>query len=202
MRVTLGEMEGFMISGWVCCFLLVVSSIIPMCGCGLADGDQNNMRTDPAFIDLSDQLERYPGDVEARNSTAGSFQRDATVTRKGKSLEALVMIAPIRLRAPLDGTMENICLEGLATPVFNIGDGFQLDFLLATDEKSRVIESRFFDPGRRREDREWIPFSVPLNRRGGEEWLEVRVSSGPQGDLVADWLAIAELRLSKIGVEK
>jgi hypothetical protein len=194
-------MEGFMISGWVCCFIFIFSSVTLMCGCGLADEGQD-MKTDPAFIDLSEQFERYPGDVEADNSTAGSFQRDVTVTRKGKRLEALVMIAPIRLRAPLDGTMENIRLEGLATPVFNIGDGFQLDFLLATDEKSRVIESRFFDAGRRREDREWIPFSIPLNRGDREEWLEVRVSSGPQGDLVADWLAMAELRLSKIGVEK
>ena len=112
------------------------------------------------------------------------------------------MIAPIRLRAPLDGAMEYIRMEGLATPVFNLGDGFQLDFLLVTDEKSRVIESRYFDPGRRAKDREWIPFSIPLIPRDREEWLEVRVSGGPQGDLVADWLAIAEPRLSKIGVEK
>jgi hypothetical protein len=41
-------------------------------------------------------------------------------------------------------------------------------------------------------DRSWIPISVPFGLGGGGDGvLKIAISGGPQGDLVADWLALA-----------
>jgi len=187
-------MRQFTVVGRIGRYLLIVTGLSLMYGCGSA-GEAGDTNADSAHVDLSDQFNRQPGDADA-DSGAGWFRRSMTVIRKGQRREALVMVAPIRLRAPLGGVGGDARLVGLATPVFNIGDGVQLDVLLATDREHRLIGSRFFDSGRRSEDREWIPLSFPLTLGETTEWLELRVSGGPQGDLVGDWLALSDLRLS------
>ncbi len=47
-------------------------------------------------------------------------------------------------------------VELLATPVFNIGDGIQMDVFLVNGSNRNRICSRYFDAGRNAADRQWI----------------------------------------------
>ena len=70
--------------------------------------------------------------------------------------------------------------------------------LLKNAAGERMVYTRYFDAGRRAEDREWIPLSIPLDVRDGSGTeLIIRLSAGPQGDLVADWLALTSVRLTQ-----
>ena len=123
----------------------------------------------------------------------GLLRRHVSVTRKGRRVDATVLIAPVTIRASLAGLAGRFMLNLTATPAFNIGDGMQMDLTLVEGEERRPVYSRYFDAGRMAEDREWIPIEVPLALSGSRDvYLEIKVSGGPQGDMVADWLAFAE----------
>ena len=107
------------------------------------------------------------------------------------------LIAPVAVRAPLAAAVAGAELQFLATPVFNVGDGMLLDVLLAGESGEEILYTRYFDAGRKAADRQWVPIKVTLPRRSGARWLVLRVSGGPQGNLEADWLAIASMNLSR-----
>jgi hypothetical protein len=111
-------------------------------------------------------------------------------------MDSMLMIAPLTVRADMSGIAGSYVLECLATQVFNTGDGIQMDIYLAGPGGRRKIYSHYFDAGRRAEDRDWIPLSVPLMLgRGLDSRLEIEASPGPQGDLSSDWLALSAIRL-------
>ncbi len=132
-----------------------------------------------------------------RTEGGGSFTRHFEVLRNGLTQDAMVLEAPVTIRAALKGITRGAILEGLSTPVFNVGDGMQMDIALIEEGRRRVVFSRYYDAGRRIEDRAWIPLRIPLdlNTSPGNAELEIRVSGGPQGDLVADWLALSAMRI-------
>jgi hypothetical protein len=135
-------------------------------------------------------------DLTARFAAAGNgdaLKRKYLVMRKGRRADATVLIAPATVRASLAGFGGKCNLKMLVAPVFNVGDGMQMDLTLVDAGDRRPIYSRYFDAGRKAEDRAWISIEVPLDLRGsGDVYLEIQVSGGTQGDLVADWLAFAE----------
>ncbi len=142
-----------------------------------------------AGADLLSRFELVPGAGDA-----GSFQRHGIAVRHGRRLQAMVLVAPTSVRAPLAGLAGEITLECLATPVFNIGDGIALAVVLRTGAGERLVYSRYFDAARRAEDRDWVPLSIPLELpETSPSELIITVSGGPQGDLVADWLALASI---------
>ena len=108
----------------------------------------------------------------------------------------MLLIAPVTIRASLQNLSGGATVEGLAAPVFNVGDGMQLDLYLIRGAARQTVGSRYFDPGRTADDRNWIPLAFPLALSGaGDDQLEIQLSAGPQGDLVGDWLALGSLRL-------
>jgi len=135
-------------------------------------------------------------DLAARFSTDGQtdlLRHHVFVIRKGRRADATVLIAPVTIRASLAGLSGRFMLSLTAAPAFNIGDGMQMDVTLLEEGERRPLYSRYFDAGRKAGDREWIPIEVPLALSGsGDVYLEIKVSGGPQGDMVADWLAFAE----------
>jgi hypothetical protein len=145
-------------------------------------------------MDLTDRFLPIPGDNPDTH-----IDRNLPVIRNGISREALVLIAPVSVRASLGGISGRRVLKGFATPVFNIGDGIQMNLYLLQSGKRRLVGERFFDPGRRAEDRNWIPLSFPLEP-DKDDLLEIKISAGPQGDLVADWLALSSLHLTQAEV--
>ncbi|MDM7994135.1 MAG: hypothetical protein QUT30_00460 [Acidobacteriota bacterium] len=122
------------------------------------------------------------------------MNRNLAVVRKGLRKDTLTLVAPVSVQAVLPDASGKMMLEGLATPVFNIGDGIEMNLFLIRSGARRPIGRRYFDSGRRAEDRAWIPIAFPVDLHAGDT-LEIDVSAGPQGDLVADWLALSELRL-------
>ena len=122
------------------------------------------------------------------------LKRALPVTRRGERREALVLIAPVTVRAELKGLSGDMILAGFATPVFNVGDGIRMEIFLLRDGMRLKVGERHFDAARRAEDRLWIPIEFALNLTGDND-LEIEISAGPQGDLVADWLAFNSLRL-------
>jgi hypothetical protein len=62
---------------------------------------------------------------------------------------------------------------------------------------------RYFDAGRRAEDRDWIPLAIPFKAgpRPDNE-LIIAISGGPQDDLSADWLALSGLRLERRAADR
>jgi hypothetical protein len=139
-------------------------------------------------------------DMTARFGATGNgdaLKREYPVMRKGRRANATVLIAPATVRASLAGFGGKGSLKILAAPVFNVGDGMRMDLTLLDAGERRPIYSRYFDAGRKAEDRAWIAIEVPLDLRGsGDVYLEIQVSGGPQGDLVADWLAFAEVLMA------
>jgi hypothetical protein len=129
---------------------------------------------------------------------SGSGLRRLVVTRKGRREEALVLVAPIGVRAAISGIAGAVSLEALAAPVFNIGDGIKLEiFLSDTRGEKRVYEGQF-DAGRQDSDRNWTALKIPIDLGAGGAWqVEMRVSAGSRGDLVGDWLAVARVRLRR-----
>ena len=125
-----------------------------------------------------------------------SVRRHEWVVRHGRRLVTTTLLAPVVVRAGLTGLSGRFTLKLLASPTFNVGDGVQLEVLLSSAGSFRPVCSRYFDAGRLAGDRDWIPMEVPLSLSGAANaYLEIRVSAGPQGDLDADWLALAEARI-------
>lgn len=141
-------------------------------------------------MDLTDRL--LPMNPVA--SSDMHVKRRLRVTRKGQAKDALVLIAPSSMVASLQGISGPMVLEGSAAPVFNVGDGIQMNLFLKRAGTRHAIGSRYFDPGRKAEDRDWIPIAVPLDLIVKDQ-LEIEISGGPQGDLVADWLALSSWHL-------
>jgi hypothetical protein len=124
--------------------------------------------------------------------------RSLPVTRRGKRRDAIVLIAPSTVKVTLSRISGPVSLKGWAAPVFNIGDGVQMEMKLTDSRQQRTVYSRRFDPARNAADRDWIPLDIGFNLDESNKWdLEMSVSAGPQGDLVGDWMALAELYLSR-----
>lgn len=173
------------------CLLLLMS--LALSCTRMESGDRGGA---PA-VDLLARLGAGPGDGEIRDEAGGSFRRHLAVVRRGKREDAAVLTAPITVRAALAGLSGTYELSCLAAPVFNIGDGLEMSIDLEDGSGRRTIFRRSFDSGRRAADRDWIPLRIPLELEGNEDsFLEITVSGGPQGDLVADWLALARLELA------
>jgi len=130
-----------------------------------------------------------------------SFERHLPVVRQGQRRDAMVLIAPVAVNTSLQGASGEVMLEGWAAPVFNVGDGLQMDLFLVRDGRHELLGSRFFDAARKAEDRKWIRIAWTF-KLGGNENLEIRVTAGPQGDQSADWLALSSLRLLQKGKGK
>lgn len=129
-----------------------------------------------------------------------ALRQHVSVTRKGRRVDATVLIAPVTAQASLAGLSGRYILELTAAPAFNIGDGMQMDLTLSDAGGRRPIYSRYFDAGRKAEDRDWQAIEVPLALSGSSGvYLEIKVTGGPQGDMVADWLAFAEVLLVRVG---
>src|SRR5207247_388484 len=93
----------------------------------------------------------------------GELHRKMPVNRRGRQESCLVLVAPIVAQAEIREASGPVKLQFLAAPVFNLGDGFQLDVFLKDASKKTPVYSRYFDPGRKASDRDWIPIEVSLD---------------------------------------
>jgi hypothetical protein len=146
----------------------------------------------PQGLDLTDNL------VPILNPGlhAANLERNMSVIRRGIRRDAVILMAPVTVRTSFKGISGRRMLEGWATPLFNVGDGFQMNLFLIRKGERRLIDGRYFDAGRKFEDRDWIPIAIPLDI-GQDDQLEIEVTAGPQGNLDADWLALSSLRLTR-----
>jgi hypothetical protein len=114
------------------------------------------------------------------------------VIRKGRRRKALILVAPAKVRALLPGKPGKTNLICIAAPVFDVGDGIQMELSIVRAGGRFPVGNRFFDAGRRAEDRNWVVAAFPIESQVGDE-LEIEVLGGPQGDLTADWLALGSV---------
>jgi hypothetical protein len=170
-------------------FLVAVAASFIYSGCG----PSSRIRQEGAEeLDLTNSLMPIlnPGLHDS------NFERNMSVIRRGLRRDALILMAPVTVRASIKGISGRRILEGWATPLFNVGDGFQMNLFLIQSRERRLISGRYFDAGRKFEDRDWIPIAIPLDI-GQDNQLEIEVTAGPQGNLDADWLALSSLRLTR-----
>jgi len=154
-------------------------------------------------IDLSDRFVVDGASGKTGSAAIAAYSTHYPVARRGKRLDCMILVAPLSIRAPLGEIRGRMTLECLATPVFNVGDGFLMEVLVVSAGMERLAFSRYFDPGRSSEDRDWITLSIPLDFDSSRNaHLQIRVSAGPQGDLVDDWLALSGVRLKPEGTSK
>ena len=166
---------------WLLAALLLAASFgLPGCSKKVADPDLT--------IDLSGRFSAVD------RGSSKNFEKQKDVVRKGHRRESLVLIAPAVIRASLSGISGRTTLQYLAAPVFDVGDGFLMTVFLRRAGARHRIGDRYFDPGRKVEDRDWIPIAIPLEVQQGDQ-LEIEASGGPQGDLTADWLALSDPKL-------
>jgi hypothetical protein len=131
----------------------------------------------------------------------GSLLGPIVVDRAGVKKRAMVLVAPVAATASLGGFSGRIELKFTTVPVFNVGDGIRMEIRVIDDGPPVLVCSRYFDPGRRFEDRRWTPMSVSMDLHSKDPRLEIRVSGGPEGNLTGDWLAFAGLQISS-GTER
>lgn len=150
-------------------------------------------------VDVSGIFAAATASGDGKKANGGSFVRHFEVVRNGTKRDAMVLEAPVAIRADLKDAAPGSIFQCLSTPVFNIGDGMQLEVLVNEDGQWRLLYTRYYDAGRRLEDRAWIPLRLPVNLGPSARnvQLEIRVSGGPQGDLTADWLALTGLSLTR-----
>jgi hypothetical protein len=123
-----------------------------------------------------------------------NFEKRKDVVRKGQRRVSLVLVAPVAIRASLHGVSGKVTLHLTAAPVFNIGDGFSMNLSLNRAGVRHPVGNRYFDPGRKAEDRDWVAIAIPLEVQPGDQ-LEIEALGGTQGDFTADWLAISPVKL-------
>lgn len=140
-------------------------------------------------------LERFAPAMKVTNRSF--FMNPVVVDRAGSKKRAMVLVAPAAASAPLEGPVGRIRLQLEIVPVFNVGDGILMEIWLRDSEPPVRVCSRYFNPGRRFEDRRWTPVTVDMNVHRGDAQLEIRVSAGPGGNLTGDWLAFADLHISR-----
>jgi hypothetical protein len=171
--------------GILWCFIIAISIFSTGCS-GKSDIQPDGFMT----LDLMNKL--VP---EESASLDNQFYRHMQVVRRGDRRDSMILVAPVAVRASLHGISGQMILKGFATPLFNIGDGIQLNIFLKRDGGGlQLIGSRYFDAGRNGEDRNWIPIAISLNPDKNDQ-LEIEVSTGPQGDSTADWLALSSMCL-------
>jgi hypothetical protein len=129
--------------------------------------------------------------------SAPSSVRDFPLVRAGERHAGVALIAPARLSVPVGASRGAFDFHCLAAPVYNVGDGTKLEIYREGREGRRKLFERYFDAARRSEDRRWTTISVPLDVGDAGVQIVLVVSGGARGDMVADWLAIAEPRLSR-----
>jgi len=125
------------------------------------------------------------------------------VERRGVSRRSQVLVAPSIASLRLRGAAGLARLQGWAAPVFNIGDGFELTVHRLGEGGDELLYRRHYDAARRASDRDWIGLDLVIRfDQTGECRLRFELSGGPQGDLVADWLALASLHLIPAGEDE
>jgi len=127
----------------------------------------------------------------------GSYQNPIVVDRAGSKKVAMVLVAPAAAKASLEGWRGPVELQLMVVPVFNVGDGIQMEIWLRDDELATRVYGRCFDPACRFEDRRWTPVVVAMDVHRKDAQLEIRVTGGPVGNLTGDWLAFADARISR-----
>lgn len=158
--------------------------------------------SDGTGMDLADRFRIAAGEG-APAGNANSLMRHFRVTRRGRQMDTTTLIAPVAIRAGLGGLSGRFALKILASPVFNVGDGVQMDVILDGAGQSKQVGRHYFDAGRIAGDRDWIALEYPVDLTGAADaYLEIRISAGPQGDLVADWIALAEVRITREGATR
>lgn len=165
---------------------ILIAALMCFVSCGNGDGI---LQETAPVLNLMNRLS--PADSSQPEER---FKQDQLVTRRGLRRKALVIVAPFRIHAPLQGFSGKATLRGWAAPVYNIGDGLQMNLFIRRSGIRHPAGSRYVDSGKNAGDRDWIPIEVSLEI-GEEDWLEIEISAGPQGNLVADWLALSELGL-------
>jgi hypothetical protein len=178
--------------------------LLMLMGCGPVP--RNTPR--PSGVSLEDAFRVQAADGRVLDGEAGHPSRFSLV-RAGVRRSGLLLVAPIAVSAPLTGLVGKMVFRCLVAPVYNIGDGTILEIVLFEAEGNRMLMRRRVDPGRRSEDRQWIPLAVPFEISHGDASLLIRVSGGDSEkgagagvDLVADWLVVADPRLTAERSEK
>ncbi len=176
-------MAGRVAFGFLAVFL-TISVVLLVTGCS------HTPRPSPNGL-----LERF---VPLMNTAGRShFRNPVVIDRAGSKRTAMVLVAPAAVRAPLESMPGRIEFSLEVVPVFNVGDGVQMEIWLREGVASSRVYSRYFDPGWRFEDRRWTPVTVAMDVHCRDAQVEIRVSGGPEGNLTGDWLAFADLRISR-----
>jgi len=139
-----------------------------------------------------------PGDLSEELASAASPPgsiRDFTMVRAGERRRGVALIAPVKLSVPVNETHGLFEFRCFAAAVYNVGDGVTLEILWEDSSGARRLIERRFDAARRREDRRWAEISVPLKIEGRGH-IVFAASAGASGDLVADWVTVAQPRVS------
>ena len=139
-----------------------------------------------AGVDLSGAMARAEG-------PPGSA-RDFSMVRAGRRRAGVALVAPAKIAIPVDGVHGSFDFRCFAAPVYNVGDGVTMGILWETATGASILLERRFDAARSAGDRRWTELSVPLEIGGGGR-IVLEASAGSSGNLVADWVAVAEPRL-------
>jgi hypothetical protein len=169
-------------SGFPFVAMVLIAVLFCCTGCGGRSGIQ---KTESKVLDLTDRF--LPAEFSPPDA---HFEQNLYVNRRGVRKSALVVAAPTSLCASLQGISGNVILKGWAAPVFNIGDGLEMNLFLRRGKTRFPIFRRGFDAARIDADRAWVPIEIALDLTG-EDRLEMDVTAGPQGELTADWLALS-----------
>jgi len=167
-----------------------ISGILMLLIAGSGFQGCNGSRGQRAENESNDLAGRF---VLVHPGSARHLQR-LEVNRKGSRRKSLVLVAPSIIRGSLEGISGRRHLELSAAPVFNVGDGVQMNVFLRSAGKRIPLVNRYFDAGRKAEDRDWVRVEIPLDVRRGDQ-IEIEAAAGPLGDLAADWLAISSIRI-------
>jgi hypothetical protein len=137
----------------------------------------------------------YPG-YEVFDTPSGKPAFRMSIGRGRIGREGLVLIAGARLRLEVDRVPPQGRLAFGITMPFDKGDGAEARMYFEHDGGRELLYSRWLDPTRVEGDRKWRDEAIELGHLAGKAGaLVLECNSGPELDVIGDWVAWSRLRI-------
>jgi hypothetical protein len=160
---------------------------------------ETSIRLIPAFREANIWFDKREGCYPSYTVFDTPTSKPAFVTPIGRGSigrDAIVLIAGTRLRLPLPPLKAGDRLAFSITIPFDRGDGAEGRVYFESEGQKEPLYARSLNPAGAPNDRRWVDEVVELGKYAGRKGsLVLECNSGPDLDVVGDWIAWSRLRV-------
>jgi hypothetical protein len=166
---------------------------------------ETSIRLIPAFREANIGFDKREGCYPSYTVFDTPTSKPAFVTPIGRGSigrDAIVLIAGARLRLPLPPLNAGDRLAFSITIPFDRGDGAEAKMYFESAGQKEPLYTRSLNPAGAPNDRRWFDEAVEIGKYAGRNGsLVLECNSGPDLDVVGDWIAWSNLRVLPAAVK-